>query len=184
MPYNKETHTKAFERGGKIKYLMFLGHQKSKDGSITASCFSQWWHSPFVVDGIEYKTAEHWMMAQKALLFDDKDIFAKIIPAKTPAEAKKLGRKVSQFDETLWLEKRSEIVVAGNLHKFSQHADLKTFLLNTKDRVLVEASPVDRIWGIGLSADDEKSQNPLLWKGLNLLGFALMEVRDLLRISE
>lgn len=180
MSYNKETLIQADQRGEKIKYLMFWSHQKSKDGSITASCFSQWWHCPFMVEGIEYKTAEHWMMAQKALLFGDADIFAKIIPVKTPAEAKMLGRKVKGFDEQRWLEKRSEIVVEGNLHKFSQHEELKAFLLNTKDRVLVEASPVDRIWGIGLSSDDERSQNPLLWKGLNLLGFALMEVRDLL----
>ena len=66
----------------------------------------------------------------------------------------------------------------GNLAKFSQNAELKEFLLNTDNRVLVEASPVDKIWGIGLAVDDKNIENPLMWQGLILLGFALMEVRD------
>jgi len=72
---------------------------------------------------------------------------------------------------------KNQIVVAGNLAKFSQNPDFRDFLLTTKNRILVEASPVDKIWGIGLAADDKKIENPRLWKGLNLLGFALMEVR-------
>jgi ribA/ribD-fused uncharacterized protein len=72
-------------------------------------------------------------------------------------------------------------VVEGNLHKFSQDENLKEFLLNTNERILVEASPMDKIWGIGLAADHPNIENPILWKGENLLGFALMEVRDELR---
>ena len=121
------------------------------------------------------------MMAQKALLFNDLEIFNQIIAAKSPAEAKALGRQVRQFDEATWNRQRSAIVVRGNLEKFRQHPDLQEFLLSTKERVLVEASPVDRIWGIGLAADSERAENPKQWQGLNLLGFALMEVRDLLR---
>ena len=181
MVYDLKWHIEKFEKGERDKYLFFWGHQKSKDGSLTASCFSQWWTSPFVVDDVRYNTAEHWMMAQKALLFDDNEVFTKIIAVNSPAEVKALGRQVRNFDETIWNAKRFEIVVAGNLHKFSQDKDLKEFLLNTKDRVLVEASPVDRIWGIGLAADNEKATNPKRWNGLNLLGFALMEVRDMLK---
>jgi len=163
------------------KFLFFWGHQPNKDGSISKTCFSQWWLSSFEVDKVIYKTAEHWMMAKKAELFNDKEVLEKIIKANSPAEAKKLGREVKNYDDKLWLANRYEIVKQGNYHKFSQNIDLKTFLLNTKDRVLVEASPVDPIWGIGMASDHKDVMNPEKWKGLNLLGFALMEVRDELR---
>lgn len=178
MNYNLDWLIENIEKGKRFKYLFFWGHQPSKDGSITASCFSQWWASSFRVNNIKYNTAEHWMMAQKALLFKDEKMFTKIIAAKSPAEAKKLGREVEKFNNDVWEKYRYKIVVQGNMHKFSQHTDLKKFLLNTKDRVLVEASPVDKIWGIGMAKDNEKIENPRYWKGLNLLGFALMEVRD------
>ncbi|QYS87464.1 NADAR family protein [Flavobacterium oreochromis] len=160
------------------KYLFFWGHQPSKDGSITKTCFSQWWESLFEVNGITYKTAEHWMMAEKARLFQDMEMLEKIIAASSPAQAKQFGREVKGFTTELWNKKRFEIVVEGNYHKFSQNEALKEFLCNTNDRILVEASPVDKIWGVGLTSNDEKAENPKLWKGLNLLGFALMEVRD------
>lgn len=163
------------------KFLFFWGHQPSKDGTITKTCFSQWWLSSFEVNDVTYKTAEHWMMAKKAELFKDQEILEKIIKCNSPAEAKKLGRKVRNYDDKIWLENRFEIVKKGNFHKFSQNPDLKTFLLNTNDRVIVEASPVDPIWGIGMASDHTEALNPEKWKGLNLLGFALMEVRDELR---
>lgn len=118
------------------------------------------------------------MMAKKAELFKDDEILPRILQAKSPAEAKKLGREVKNYNETLWLAARYEIVKEGNYHKFSQNPELKTFLLNTNDRVIVEASPVDAIWGIGMAGDHKDVLNPTKWKGLNLLGFALMEVRD------
>ncbi|KUJ61500.1 hypothetical protein AR687_12525 [Flavobacteriaceae bacterium CRH] len=163
------------------KYLFFWGHQPSKDGTITKTCFSQWWLSSFEVDKVIYKTAEHWMMAKKAELFNDHEVLEKIIKAHSPAEVKKFGREVKNYDDKLWLENRYEIVKQGNYHKFSQNAALKTFLINTNDRVLVEASPVDPIWGIGMASDHKDVLNPEKWKGLNLLGFALMEVRDELK---
>lgn len=183
MTYNLDWLTDNYEKGERIKYLFFWGHQKDRSGNITSSCFSQWWSSPFIVDGIKYTTAEHWMMAKKALLFDDKEVYDKILLAKSPAEAKELGRQVRNFEDSMWNEKRFKIVVDGCLQKFTHHQDLKQFLLNTKDRVLVEASPIDRIWGIGLTADSDKAENPKQWNGLNLLGFALMEARDLLKNS-
>ncbi|MBS1625395.1 MAG: NADAR family protein [Bacteroidetes bacterium] len=180
MKYSKEwliSHSK----NSSVKYLFFWGHQKATDGSVTASCFSQWYESPFVVDGVTYLTAEHWMMAQKALLFHDTKAYNAVIAADTPGKAKAIGREVQNFDEVLWIDKREEIVLAGSLHKFGQHLPMKTFLLNTGDRVLVEASPVDFIWGIGLSKDDARSLDPLKWRGDNLLGFTLMEARDKLK---
>ncbi|QMU29867.1 NADAR family protein [Adhaeribacter radiodurans] len=179
MKYSIEWLKRTLEEGKRFKYLYFWGHQSSKK-EITASCFSQWWVAPFSVDNVIYKTAEHWMMAQKANLFGDNDAFEKIVKARTPGEAKAIGRKVKNFDDSVWEEKRFKIVVNGSLQKFGQHQDLQEFLINTKDRILVEASPVDNIWGIGLAADDKKSENPENWEGLNLLGFALMETRDIL----
>jgi ribA/ribD-fused uncharacterized protein len=101
----------------------------------------------------------------------------KILSASHPDVAKKLGREAKGFDEAKWVEHRFEIVVRGNEAKFGQNAALKQFLLNTGQRVLVEASPVDRVWGIGLAEDNPEAANPEQWPGLNLLGFALMKVR-------
>jgi ribA/ribD-fused uncharacterized protein len=178
--YDLKWLTDKIEKGEKFNYLFFWEHRKSENGELTSACLSQWWEeSPIVFEYVTFKTAEHWMMGQKALLFDDYETYSKILSAKTPAEAKALGRQVANFDESVWQEKRFEIVARGNSHKFGQHKDLEEFLLSTKDSVLVEASPVDKIWGIGLSADNEDACNPKLWKGLNLLGFALMRVRDI-----
>lgn len=178
MKYNQQNLINAINNGEHFKYLCFWGHQPSKDGTITKTCFSQWWLCDFVVDGIEYKSAEHWMMAEKARLFNDDEILTKIIDCRTPAEAKKLGRQVKDFDVEIWKENCFEIVVNGNFYKFSQNQQLKQFLLNTKERVIVEASPVDAIWGIGLAIDNPNTEIPEKWEGTNLLGFALMEVRD------
>jgi ribA/ribD-fused uncharacterized protein len=165
----------------RVKYLFFWGHQPSKDDVITKSCLSQWWVADFEVAGITYRSTEHWMMAEKARLFDDEDTLSRILAAKSPAEAKKLGREIQGFEANVWEEHKFDIVKAGNLYKFGQHQALKKFLLSTGDRVLVEASPVDTIWGIGLAADSPDADNPTRWQGPNLLGFALMEVRDQLR---
>lgn len=167
--------------GGRVRWLHFWGHRPRPDGAIGASCLSQWWPAPFTVDGIEYATAEHWMMARKARLFGDAEAESRALAAASPAQAKKEGRLVRGFSDVTWERERFGIVVEGNVHKFSQHPELSAFLLGTGERVLVEASPMDRIWGIGLAADDERAHDPARWRGLNLLGFALMEVRERLR---
>lgn len=163
-----------------LDYLFFWGHKPTHDRSLSKTIFSQWWQKEFSVNGIFYPTAEHFMMAEKARLFNDNQTLEEILKAKTPAEAKKLGRKVKDFNEKKWLENRFKIVVEGNYHKFSD-PEYKVFLLGTANKIIVEASPVDTIWGIGLAQDSEKVYNPTMWRGLNLLGFALMEVRDRLR---
>lgn len=172
-------------QGGAIpKYIFFWGHTPRPDGAIGKSSFSQWWPADFTVDGTVYPTAEHCMMAEKARLFGDADAAARILAAKKPAEVKRIGRQVRGFDEEIWNDARFDIVVRGNTAKFGQHPELRDFLLNTGERIIVEASPVDRIWGIGLAEDDPDAENPERWKGLNLLGFALMETRDILRREE
>lgn len=181
MNYSIPWLQQQIDSGQPVKYIFFWGHQPHPKGIITSTCMSQWWESPFTVDGITYATAEHWMMAEKARLFGDTAIAEKIIACKKPGEAKALGRTVQNFDNATWEAKRFEIVCEGNVHKFGQNATLKDYLLQTGDRVLVEASPVDFIWGIGLTGDKPEAMNPAKWRGLNLLGFALMEVRDRLR---
>jgi ribA/ribD-fused uncharacterized protein len=121
------------------------------------------------------------MMAEKARLFGDADAEAAVIDAANPALAKAAGRTVRDFDDAVWERERFEIVVRGNVHKFAARPEMREYLLRTGSRVLVEASPRDRIWGIGMGAKNENAENPAAWRGLNLLGFALMEARDRLR---
>ena len=162
------------------KYLLFWGHTPNGQ-TVGKECLSQWYGCKFESEGVSYHTAEQYMMAQKALLFGDKEIYSRIMKAASPADFKKLGQQVHGFDEEKWKEARCGIVIKGNYAKFSQNEALKSFLLGTGEKILVEASPYDKIWGIGIPADDKKSENPNFWKGLNLLGFCLMEVRDMLR---
>ncbi|QBS45575.1 NADAR family protein [Nocardia sp. CS682] len=171
----------ATAAGEKVDYLMFWGHQPERSGRIGPSCLSQWWPASFVLDGAEFRSAEHYMMWGKARLFGDVDNAERVLAAPTPKAAKALGREVRGFDSRVWSAHRYEIVVRGNVAKFGQHAELAEYLLGTGDRVLVEASPVDRIWGIGLGADDPRAEDPVQWQGLNLLGFALMDARAELR---
>jgi hypothetical protein len=173
-----EQLTAAMDAGATPKWLMFWGHRPEADGRIGKGSLSQWWPCSFTVDGVGYASAEHWMMAGKARMFGDAEMLAKILATPTPAEAKKFGREVRGFDAAVWDEASFELVVAGNVHKFGQDPALLGFLLGTAARVLVEASPRDRIWGIGLGAGDEHATDPRQWRGRNLLGFALMEARD------
>lgn len=179
MKYTIQNTIERFQHQKKPDFLFFWGHTVKEE--MTKACFSQWFPAEFQEDGILYKTAEHYMMAGKARLFDDHEILEQIIKSDTPDQVKKLGRKVRNFDPQLWNKHKYEIVKQGNLLKFSQHEALKEFLLSTEDRVLVEASPYDTIWGIGMLETNPKTLNPSQWNGENLLGFALMEVRDELR---
>lgn len=178
MTYDIDWLKNKHKNGENLKYIYFWGHTPKHTQKLDVSCFSQWWPANFTVDGILYPTAEHYMMAQKAKLFDDDKIFTEILKSKHPKQAKDLGRRIQNFDYGRWQKHRFDIVTAGNLAKFSQNPDLKAYLLNTGNRILVEASPVDRIWGIGMAKDNPNIHNPHHWQGLNLLGFALMTVRD------
>lgn len=181
MNYSKDWLKKQFAESRAVDFLFFWGHQPSKDGSIIKTCMSQWWPVQFEEDGIIYKTAEHYMMAGKAKLFNDQEIFEKIISKTSPKDVKDLGRQIKNFDAKAWDEQKYSIVKQGNYLKFSQNENLKHFLLQTGSKVLVEASPVDPVWGIGLAEDNPATKDPAQWKGENLLGFALMEVRDQLK---
>ena len=121
------------------------------------------------------------MMAEKAKLFGDTEKIKEIVSAENPGKAKALGREIKGFEQRVWNWNKFDIVIRGNLEKFSQNPKLGEFLLNTGTRILAEASPVDTIWGTGLAADDPAIEDPAAWPGQNLLGFALMEVRRILQ---
>ena len=183
MKYSIEWLKNKLEEGDFAEYLFFWGHRPKQPGTIDKSCFSQWYPLPFVVDNTLYHTAEHWMMAAKARMFNDTEILSRILKTESPAVAKHLGREVKNFDPQSWHEQAYQIVLEGNMHKFSQHNKAKQFLMYTGGKVIVEASPNDNIWGIGLSQDAKEAESPFTWKGPNLLGFALMEVRERLKYN-
>ncbi|MDQ1646131.1 MAG: hypothetical protein QOJ50_2315 [Cryptosporangiaceae bacterium] len=144
--------------GVPVQYLFFWGHRPNRDGSAGSGCLSQWWPAAFEAEGIRYATAEHYTMAGKARLFGEHAIAARIVAARSPGAAKALGRQVPGFDQATWDEHRIRFA--------------------TGSRVLVEASPRDRIGGIGLTAADPRALNPDQWPGLDLPGFALMTARE------
>lgn len=143
---------------------------------------SNWYPSTFVIDGISYWCVEQYMMAQKAITFNDSYVLNLIMSSESQKEIKALGRKIRNYNDEVWSSVREEVVFKGNYAKFSQNRELCKKLLNTGNKVLVEASPYDRIWGIGLSKQDtDVIYNPLNWCGRNLLGFTLMRVRETIK---
>lgn len=179
MRYNVEQVCDSFRKKEKLKFVYFWGHRRGSRG-ITKSCFSQWYESDFTVDGVLYNCAEQFMMAQKAKLFGDKEIYDQILETSEQFRIKYLGRQVKDFNEEIWQKEKYDIVLKGNIAKFSQNEEIKEFLVNTGYKVIVEASPYDIVWGIGMSEQEAQESNPTQWKGENLLGFALMEARDII----
>jgi ribA/ribD-fused uncharacterized protein len=140
--------------------------------------YSQWHKANMTIDGIAYNSCEQYMMHQKALTFGDMEIAKLIMEETNPREQKKYGRMIKNFDKSVWDKVCLSIVIKGNYFKFSQNSDLKAALLLTGKRILVEASPVDNIWGIGMAEDDVNIEHPMCWKGLNLLGQAITIVKQ------
>jgi len=199
---NTSYSTNLREKGGNILYIAFWGHD-SDNGWL-----SQWYPSPFtftqdsvhktllqtlehilsthamtlnfdLISGQKFLTAEHFMMAGKALLFDTNSLHD-IISAKNPNQVKVAGRKVKNFNQDIWNDVNVIWVAIGNYLKFTQHDNLKKLLKGTGTKVLIEASPLDKIWGVGLSPTSHLLKTPKNWKGENRLGDALMTVRQLI----
>ncbi|KAK3097614.1 hypothetical protein FSP39_011425 [Pinctada imbricata] len=142
------------------------------------SVFSQWYRCVMIIDGIRYSCAEQYMMYQKAILMGDKESAQIILSTQDPREQKRLGRHVKHFKQDLWNKKCQIIVKKGNTEKFRQNQKLAEALIATYPKIIVEASPFDKIWGIGLRSSDKRAKNKKEWKGKNLLGFILTAVRD------
>ncbi|RMN17146.1 hypothetical protein ALQ64_03143 [Pseudomonas cannabina] len=140
--------------------------------------FSNWFISEFEVKGVRFNCVEQFMMFCKAKLFGDELTAGKIMAASHPRDQKALGRIVAGYNDAAWYERRGRIVAHGCYAKFSQNQILREALLATGNTVLVEASPYDRIWGVGLAENDPRVLDPRQWKGQNLLGVALKAVRE------
>lgn len=187
---DRETLCLLWRDGKRPEFLFFWGRKGNDTSTVGPYVFSQWHFSDFEIDGIVFPTAEHWMMLNKARLMGDSVAENAILrdmdtggPMGTPdpARAKKIGREIKNWDQAKWDDHNFEIVVEGNVAKFSQDDELRRYLFSTGDKVLVEASPHDKVWGIGLRREDQEAKNPLKWKGKNLLGFAIMEARARIR---
>lgn len=158
--------------------IFFWGHRPSRSGYVGKECFSQWYPADFNVGHITYCCMEQYMMSKKALLFGDEETNRRIMESKEPGKIKELGRGVRGFKEEIWESFRLPIVLTGNYYKFSQLPALRAALLGTGESLLVEASPYDALWGIGMDAAKASACPVRCWPGANLLGFSLMEVRD------
>lgn len=167
------------KQGREFDFLFFWSH-KSQADIIDKSCLSQWYPAKFIAKEATYFSAEQYMMAKKAALFRDTKKLHEILKTEAPYFAKRAGRLVQNFDPLIWDRRKFDFVVEGNFHKFSQNQRLREFLLGTGDKILVEASPYDKIWGIGMRESDPFVTHPVCWRGDNLLGFALMTVREML----
>jgi len=144
--------------------------------------FGQWTKRNMIdIDGTTYNCCEQYMMAKKALLFNDQVTLAKIMQTDSAKEQQALGREVKNFELQKWDQHKYGIVWFANYLKFTQHQDLAERLIATKHKTLAEASPYDLVWGIGFEAEDEQAINPTCWTGQNLLGKVLMSIRDTLQ---
>ena len=156
--------------------IFFWGHNETRNGE--KAYFSNWYPVSFIDNsGIVYQNTEQYMMYKKAILFGDKIMADRILECSDPRRVKQMGRQVKNFKEDIWMKNAKDIVFQGCYYKFSQNPELKQFLTSTKDKILVEASPYDKIWGIGLNARDAIRTPMESWPGTNWLGECLMKVR-------
>lgn len=171
---DKGGHWEIIPSDEEPEYFFFYGHDPEKVGENAV--FSQWYKKPFMVDGHRYVCMEQYMMSEKALLFKDFDILKQILLCEDPKKCKAFGRKVRHFDSEKWNGHSQNIVFKGNYAKFSQNPHFLRMLLETGDKVLVEASPFDRIWGIGMR-ECKAAHDHHNWRGRNQLGYALTRVK-------
>lgn len=178
--FNKDVICDRYEDGEALTFIFFWG---PGEAHLPKACFNQWHPAKFTHRNFEFVNAEQAMMAEKAWLFSDFGTLQQILECESPRAVKALGRLVQNYDDRLWSTHRLDRVVDINYEKFSQNSIMLKQLLDTGDAVLVEASPVDKIWGIGIAEDHRDCSNPNKWPGLNLLGEALMIVRQRLRFE-
>ena len=189
--YNIEWLIDQVEKGAPLKYVTFWKADEGEENNV----FSQWYRgNPIVINGRSYITAEQYMMSEKALLFNDLDMYRAIMNEPDPDKCKKLGRQVKGFVGHVWEAAFREIIFHGNLGKLQSDIEIVDALLETGKAVLIEASPYDDIYGAGMKKEDLLNPDgtlktlPQNWhkKGStrqaeNNLGFILMGIRDLFR---
>jgi ribA/ribD-fused uncharacterized protein len=161
-----------------MEFIFFWKPDKGNYGWL-----SNWYISDFIVKNIKYTSVEQYIMSSKASLFNDKNIEQKIMSTADPNKQRSLGRKVKNFDNSIWDKNKEKILYTALQAKFTQDIELKKKLLSTKNKTLVEASPFDRIYGIGLSETNPKALDKKTWRGQNLLGKTLMKVRKIIIIE-
>jgi ribA/ribD-fused uncharacterized protein len=161
---------------GDPSFVHFSGHTAKETGYL-----SNWYESPFELEGLKFTSVEQAMMYKKAILMGDHAVAQHVMTTQDPKRIKALGRQVQNFDAAKWDEHKVAIVTSALMAKFSQNEDLKRRLLETEDATLVEAAHYDKIWGNGLSANHPDANKPEAWPGQNLLGQCLMSVRSTLR---
>jgi ribA/ribD-fused uncharacterized protein len=147
----------------------------------SGSPFSNWYPQSFDHLGIRYNCSEQYMMYKKALLFRDIEVAEMIMEQTSPRKQKFLGRQVRGFDQTVWLRECEDIMVPALVSKFTQDTYSLNCMLDTGDSTIVEASPYDKIWGIGMTKDDPRATDPTQWEGENRLGICLMKARDVIK---
>ncbi|KAK3107430.1 hypothetical protein FSP39_014394 [Pinctada imbricata] len=148
------------------------------------SPFSQWYFADMTIDGLTFNCAEQYMMYKKAVLMGDDNIASQILEERNPRAQKYLGRRVQNWNQLLWDKHCIDIVKKGNLEKFKQNKYLRRKLMSTFPKTLVEASPYDSIWGIGLHKSDKRAQHKQFWRGTNFLGYILTDIRNYLFAQE
>ena len=168
-----------FKNPKNLEILYFFGH-KQYTKEIDESCLSQWYIRSFRVENKVYTSMEQYMMHAKALLFKDIEIAEEIMRKKNPGEIKRLGREVKNFNAKIWERYKYKIVLKGNICKFLYNVDLFNYMESSDVQIFAEASPYYDIWGIKLSVDKAYDRTPQHWKGRNLLGFALTDVKSII----
>jgi ribA/ribD-fused uncharacterized protein len=181
-PQERHQELIAAERAGvPLDLLRFHGSRPNKlDGALGLGCLHQEWAQPFTVDDVVYHTAEHYYLSHKAQLFGDRAARDAILATPHVPVAKHIASRIRGFDDEIWRAAQYTVVVAGNLAKFTALPELGAFLLATGEQVIVYANPADRVLSIGLSRRDPAVLTPSAWRGQNLLGFALTDVRSML----
>ncbi|EIV93049.1 NADAR family protein [Frankia sp. QA3] len=179
-PRSLEDLRRLERQAAPLRFRFFWGQRQAVADGTGAGCLSLRWPARFAVDGVDYPSAQHYVLVRKARLFGDHATAETVLALPAPIPLAAVGRRIRGFDETVWDRHRYAVAVAANSAKFAQNAILRTYLTGTAGLVLADTSPRDRIWGIGCDRDDDRASRPSAWPGRNLLGFALMEVRDAL----